>query len=100
MKEIKLFTLLMQVVFITLKLCGVIGWSWWIVLSPMIAFISWFAFRCVFTIWYGIYKYKQKHKEWDKYGAKNQLDYRIKKMEQMQKEQMEQIRKQREERNE
>lgn len=57
MKEIKLFALLMQVVFITLKLCSVIGWSWWIVLSPMIAFASWFAFRCVFTIWYGIYRY-------------------------------------------
>ena len=26
---------LLQVAFIVLKLCGVIGWSWWWVLSPI-----------------------------------------------------------------
>jgi hypothetical protein len=26
---------LLGVVFITLKLCGVIGWSWWLVLLPL-----------------------------------------------------------------
>lgn len=24
----------LQILFIALKLCGVIGWSWWLVLSP------------------------------------------------------------------
>lgn len=27
---------LLQIVFIVLKLCGVIGWSWWLVLLPLI----------------------------------------------------------------
>lgn len=29
------FTGLLAIVFITLKLCGVITWSWWWVLSPL-----------------------------------------------------------------
>lgn len=29
------FTGLLAIVFITLKLCGVIQWSWWWVLSPL-----------------------------------------------------------------
>lgn len=28
---------LLTIIFITLKLCGVISWSWWLVLSPLIA---------------------------------------------------------------
>lgn len=38
--EIKVgsFATLLTVVFITLKLCGVINWSWWWVVSPI--FIS------------------------------------------------------------
>ena len=30
------FVGLLQIVFIVLKLCGVIGWSWWLVLLPLI----------------------------------------------------------------
>lgn len=30
------FVGLLTIVFITLKLCGVIAWSWWWVLSPML----------------------------------------------------------------
>ena len=29
------FTGLLAIVFITLKLCGVISWSWWWVLAPL-----------------------------------------------------------------
>ena len=29
------FAGLLNIVFITLKLCGVIGWSWWWVLAPL-----------------------------------------------------------------
>ena len=29
------FTGLLAILFIALKLCGVIGWSWWWVLSPL-----------------------------------------------------------------
>lgn len=89
----------MQVVFITLKLCGVIGWSWWIVLSPILVFMLWKGLVYGLAFCVVIYKEKQERKEWAKYGAKNALDCRIKKMEQMQKEQMEKIRKQCEERN-
>lgn len=99
MKEIKLFALLMQVVFITLKLCSVIGWSWWIILSPILVFVLWKGFIYGLAFCAVICKEKQERKEWAKYGAKNALDCRIKKMEQMQKEQMEKIRKQCEERN-
>lgn len=36
------FTELLTIVFITLKLCGVIAWSWWWVLSPLwISAILW-----------------------------------------------------------
>lgn len=36
------FTGLLTVVFIVLKLCGVIAWSWWWVLSPLwISAIGW-----------------------------------------------------------
>lgn len=36
------FTGLLTIVFIILKLCGVITWSWWWVLSPLwIAMIFW-----------------------------------------------------------
>ena len=30
------FTGALALIFITLKLCGVIGWSWWWVLSPIL----------------------------------------------------------------
>lgn len=30
------FTGILQIVFIVLKLCGVINWSWWLVLLPLI----------------------------------------------------------------
>ena len=36
------FAGLLTIVFIILKLCGVIAWSWWWVLSPLwISVISW-----------------------------------------------------------
>lgn len=39
------FTGLLTIVFIILKLCGVIAWSWWWVLSPLwISTILWVIF--------------------------------------------------------
>jgi hypothetical protein len=39
---------LLTIVFVVLKLCGVIGWSWWLVLLPEIisiaGFIAWLTF--------------------------------------------------------
>lgn len=31
---------LLTIVFITLKLCGVIAWSWWVVLSPILLLVT------------------------------------------------------------
>jgi hypothetical protein len=39
---------LLTIVFITLKLTGVINWSWWWVLSPIL--IPWAVFLFVFVI--------------------------------------------------
>lgn len=30
------FFLVLTIIFITLKLCGIIAWSWWLVLSPIL----------------------------------------------------------------
>lgn len=39
------FTSLLTIVFIVLKLCGIIAWSWWWVLSPLwISTILWVIF--------------------------------------------------------
>ena len=45
--EIGFFGLL-QIVFITLKLCGVIDWEWWAVLLPALI-CSGFIFGCLFV---------------------------------------------------
>lgn len=37
----------LQLLFIGLKLGGVITWPWWCVLLPMIAWCAWFAFCLV-----------------------------------------------------
>ena len=37
---IKAIVLIVQVVFITLKLIGTIDWSWWYVMSPFIIFYA------------------------------------------------------------
>lgn len=41
---------LLAIVFITLKLCGVIAWSWLWVLSPL-----WIPFALVFGIWFIVF---------------------------------------------
>ena len=46
------FLAILTLIFITLKLCGVIAWSWFWVLSPMIfGFASVLFFLTVFGIW-------------------------------------------------
>ena len=37
---IKATVLILQMVFITLKLIGLISWSWWYVMSPFIIFYA------------------------------------------------------------
>lgn len=50
MKEFKLFTTLIQVAFIVMKLCGAIHWSWLLVFSPILLYLVWMAFRIVFSV--------------------------------------------------
>lgn len=33
------FMTTLQIAFIVLKICGVINWSWWVVLIPIILFV-------------------------------------------------------------
>ena len=42
----KLFLALLTLILITLKLCGVITWSWWMVLAPM-----WFPAAFIIVMW-------------------------------------------------
>lgn len=41
------FTWALQLTFIILKLCGVINWSWWWVMSPLWISIGIFIFTCL-----------------------------------------------------
>lgn len=46
---------LLQIVFIVLKLCGIINWSWWWVLSPM--WISIAIVLLIVGVWWLILKF-------------------------------------------
>ena len=48
---------LLGLIFIVLKLVGVIAWSWWLVLSPLIVVIA-FYLILVFLITIGTFKSK------------------------------------------
>jgi hypothetical protein len=48
---------LLGVVFVTLKLCGVINWSWWWVTAP---FWGTFTFVCIVAIVIGFFVYIKK----------------------------------------
>ena len=45
------FTGLLQLVFIVLKLCNVIKWSWWLVLLPTWICIGLWCLVIIFFIW-------------------------------------------------
>lgn len=59
MKEFKLFATLIQVAFIVMKLCGAIHWSWLLVISPILLYLVWMAFRFVFSVFYVKHEIKQ-----------------------------------------
>lgn len=52
------FLSLLSGVFITLKLMGVINWSWWLVTAPLWA--GWVLIFFVLVIWFGISLMKGK----------------------------------------
>lgn len=88
MKEFKLFATLIQVAFIIMKLCGAINWSWVLVMSPIIVFLAWMAFRFVFTLFYVKHEIKNRQES---------LRNRIDNLKRLQQEQQEAINKKRKE---
>lgn len=48
------FTGLLQIVFIVLKICGVINWSWWLVLLPSLISLGAIIIGLIFL---GVYFY-------------------------------------------
>ncbi len=58
-KEVKVsggisFTGMLQIVFIVLKLCNVISWSWWIVLLPTLISAGFIVLGLIFLLIYYI----------------------------------------------
>lgn len=46
------FSAVLTIVFVVLKLCHVIAWSWVWILSPLwIGFLLWLVFVIIITIW-------------------------------------------------
>lgn len=92
MSGVKLFIILLQITFIVLWLCNVIAWPLWLVLLPVIILAS--LSLVIFVLYTLMYSYVRKlqRKEFEKYGASNMLQYKVKKMKAMQ-EEMEQKRK-------
>jgi hypothetical protein len=52
---------LLTIVFIILKLCGVIAWSWWWVLSPI--WISAILVVVILIVWFAIITHEDKPKK-------------------------------------
>lgn len=42
---------ILTIVFVVLKLCGVIGWSWWLVLLPEIIVVGLYILLIVIKTW-------------------------------------------------
>lgn len=56
------FVGLLQILFIALKLCGVIDWSWWWVLAPM--WISTGLVIAIIVVIVIVFKVKRREKHW------------------------------------
>ena len=85
----------LQVAFIVLKLCGVIDWSWWLVLVPVL-FVLLFSILCFVTVLcikFYVERRDRMMKE-EMYGTANPLKIRMVKMQR----QREELERQREER--
>ena len=45
------FLCVLQLIFIVMKLCKVIGWNWWIVFTPAYLAVAYFLFIIIGNIW-------------------------------------------------
>lgn len=82
MKEFKLFATLIQVAFIVMKLCGAIHWSWLLVISPILLYFVWMAFRIVLSVFYVEHEIKKSRESF-----RNRMD-KLKRLQQEQQEAM------------
>lgn len=82
MKEFKLFATLILVAFIVMKLCGAIHWSWLLVISPILLYLVWMAFRIVLSVFYVEHEIKKSRESF-----RNRMD-NLKRLQQEQQEAM------------
>lgn len=52
----------LQVAFIVMKLCGVIGWSWWLVLLPTLVVVVLNVLVFLLLVYIKVYKSHQRFK--------------------------------------
>lgn len=64
------FIYALQFLFITLKLVGIISWSWWLVLLPLIFIIACNVFVLLMTGYLYTKTYSNSTEEFDKLAAK------------------------------
>ena len=91
MKILDFFMAALQIAFIVLKICGVINWSWWVVLIPILFFAVINIAACLFLWWAESYKKRRLKKL---FGTANPLEIRINKI----RKQREELERKREER--
>lgn len=58
------FMATLQLAFIVLKICGVINWSWWVVLMPILFIVVIYIAACLFVSWADI-KRRRIKTPWD-----------------------------------
>lgn len=81
----------LQLAFIVLKICGVINWSWWVVLLPILFFAVVNIAAHLFLWWVESYKKRRLKKL---FGTTNPLEIRMNQI-QKQREELERKRKER-----
>ena len=86
----------LQIVFVVLKLCGVIDWPWWLVLSPMLLAVPLAVLLSILflvvALWVKNYAEHSDRRTKEKmYGTANPLKIRMVKM-QRQREELERMR--------
>lgn len=69
------FMATLQIAFIVLKICGVINWSWWVVLIPILFFAVINIAAHLFLWWVESYKKRRLKKL---FGTTNPLEIRMK----------------------
>ena len=85
------FMATLQIAFIVLKICGVINWSWWVVLIPIILFVIINILVTALVLCVKAYKKRRLKKL---FGTTNPLEIRMNQI-QKQREELERKRKER-----